>query len=379
VTLRLVKWNLISNRYLPLLKGNNFSIAVIFLPAVLLSSFSTLVNGQTVSEYPLSDTFSERLPPVLGDYDLVDLPPDETWMDITEEFVSESVHDIGTYLDHNIAKKEQSEKALNNRSFLQIRSQSGYSHRGYYDAESKVRLRIDFPHVQENWKIVIETSPEEYDSLESKKRDLNSEAKSSGAIGGVRLEEKQISHWKTNFDIGIKVKFPLDPFVRADVRRVENMTDKWVFGFKQELFLFNSLGAGTLTDINFYYPLNQSESKIFKSSSSAQYLYDDLAWELLHQFQIFDRLDEDNLMEYATGIDYEPDEDDEISNYWISTTWRHNLHKSWLFLSVKAQLDAPREFGYKMNPGVLIELEAFFSKNRKVDRLLRSIPESTHR
>jgi len=348
------------------------------LSAALLISFSTTVYCQTVSQFPLSDSFSERLPPVLGNYDLVDIPPDESWVDITEEFVSDSVHDIGTYLDHNISKKELNEKALNNRSYLQIRNQTGYSHRGYYSSDSKVRLRIDFPHVQENWKIVIETAPKEYNSLEDKKRDLNSGTKSSGAVGGVGLEDKQISHWKTNFDIGVKVRFPLNPFVRADVRRVENMTDNWVFGFKQELFIYNSIGAGSDTDINFYYPLNQSESRIFVSGSSARYLYDDLAWELVQQFRISDRLNKDNLMEYSTGIGYEPDEDDEISNYWISTAWRHNLHNNWLYLSVQAKLDAPRGYDYKMNAGVLIGLEAFFSKNRKIDRLSRSIPESTH-
>ncbi len=310
-------------------------------------------------------------------YSVFDEPDPPSMMDTTNAYLSELVLDFSEYIDHGLAKEED-EEAIPNRSYIKITTSGKYSHRGYYESDERIAVRIDLPHTERDWKLTLETDPDDYDDLESKQRGIPSDNSSkNGAFGGVRLQGEQISHWKTNFDIGVKLRFPIDPFTRAEIYRVGKLSENWTSGFKQEIFYFNSKGLGSLSELDFYYDVDEANGQIFKIGSSAQYLYDDDQWELLHQASYYDRIDEKNLMEYSLGVSLLPYEEKEVSNYWLSASWIHKLYKHWLFLTVTPQLEFPREFDYKFNPGVFIELEAFFSKNRKLDRLNRYIPSPT--
>ncbi|MBD0787250.1 hypothetical protein HUO09_12925 [Vibrio sp. Y2-5] len=300
-----------------------------------------------------------------------------SWVDETNDFLSELVLDFSESIDHGLAKADDEEPLLN-KSYIKIISAGKYSHRGDLDTDESIAVRIDLPHTEHNWKIIFETDPDDYDDLESKQRGLNtSSPDSKGAFGGIRLQDEQISHWRTSFDIGIKIRLPLDPFARTEIYRVAQFSESWTTKVSQEFFYFNSKGLGSLSALNFYYDVNEAAGQIFTIGTSAQYLYDDDRWEVLHQAQYFDRLNEKQLLQYSLGISVLPYDEDEVSNIWLSASWIQKLYKNWLFLTVTPQLEVPREYDYKLNPGIFVEFEAFFSKNRKVDRLNRFIPEPT--
>ncbi len=302
-------------------------------------------------------------------------PP--SWMDETNDYLSKLVLDFSEYIDHGLAK-DDNEEAIVNRSYIKIKTFQTYSYRGLYDSDESIAVRVDLPHTEHNWKLILETDPDDYDNLESKQRGTSTGSPTKdGAFGGVRLQGEQISQWKTNFDIGVKLRFPIDPFTRAELYRVGKLSDNWTTLFSQEFFYFKSKGLGSLTNLNFYYDVDELNGQIFKLGSSAQYLYDDDQWELVHQATYFDRRNEKNLVEYSLGMSLLPYEDKEVSNYWLSASWIHKLYKNWLYLTITPELEFPREYDYKFNPGVFIELEAFFSKNRKLNRLNRYIPSPT--
>jgi len=304
---------------------------------------------------------------------------EDSWIDKAEAYFSESVHDFSTFLDQGLAKQDD-EDALTNNSYLKLKYKTEYSHLGDFESNERVSIRIDLPHVKHNWNLILETEPEDYNSLESKQRGLPSSHSTKsvdGAIGGVRLQEEQLDNWRTNLDLGVKIKWPLDPFLRVDLHRVDDVSDRWTTQVKQELFYYHSIGSGLLTELNFYHGVTEDSSQILKASSSAQYIYEEDGWELLVQFTYYDRLNHDHLMEYSTGISIEPNKADEVSNSWVSASWRQKLYSNWLYLKLAPQIDAPRDFDYKINLGFRLELEAIFSKNRKIDRLNRYIPKST--
>ncbi len=335
-----------------------------------------MASGATNAQDPVLDA---AMPPSSTETETDEQAAEESWLDKTEDYLADSVHDFSRYLDHKLAKKED-ETPLVDRSYMRLRLKSGYTHRGYFDSDESVALRIDMPHLKNNWDLILETDPDDYDSLESKQRDLSGKSVKhaiDGAIGGVRLQNERLQNWRGDLDLGIKIKLPIDPFVRANIRRVEDLSSDWTVRFKQELFYYHSVGSGTLTELNFYHADKGDLSQIVKMSSSAQYLYEDDNWELLFQLQYFDRINDNHLMEYSSGISLEPNRADDISNYWISAAWKQKVYQNWLYLYITPQINAPREFDYKLNPGILMELEVFFSKNRKWDRLNRYIPGST--
>lgn len=182
---------------------------------------------------------------------------------------------------------------------------------------------------------------------------------------------------ETNFDVGVLIKLPLDPFTRVELRRVEDISDSWAAQFKQQVFYYYSTGAGSLTSLSFYHRLDEEETKIFTATTSAQYFYDDRRWELVTSVGLSDRINRKHLLAYSAGVSVDPQESDEVTNYWLSMSWHQNLYKNWLYFTVTPKIDIPREYDYQMNPGIQMNLEVFFSKNRKIDRLNRSVPKST--
>ena len=298
------------------------------------------------------------------------------WVDDSQQSMSDSVHDIGEYLDTSLTKDEDEEK-LTNRSYLRIRNRSIFSHRDQLENDFKIYFKLDLPHVKRDWKLILDSEPSDYDSLESKQRGIASGSKTQtgDTVGGFRLQDAQFGNWTSDFDIGIKLKLPLDPFTKARISRVDNVSQNWTTQFDQEFFYYHSKGLGSLTQISGFYALTADQKDIFKTTTSAQYLQDDDKWELVQQFNIYQRMTEKDLIEYSMGISVDTDEIKEITNYWVSAEWKRRVYKNWLYLAARPQLEFPREHNYHANLGVMIELEMFFSKNRKIDELGRYIPK----
>lgn len=165
------------------------------------------------------------------------------WVEVGQSTISEQVHDVSSYLDHSMAKDEDEEELINN-SYLKIRLTPSYSYRDKFEFDTRASLKVDLPHTKQDWNLILETDPDDFDSLESKQRNTptNGTSSFSEAVGGVRLQDLYFGSWKTNFDVGIKFRFPLDPFVRTDIRRVDALSDNWTSRFKQELFYYHSKG-----------------------------------------------------------------------------------------------------------------------------------------
>lgn len=344
-----------------------YFINALMFPAMAQTKYAPSDSGAA----PLSSADEER---VLPDKPVED---EVSWLDKTESYVANTVHDFSVYVDQGLAKQEE-EQAITNRSYVQFRSLAEYSHLGDFESDGSLSVRIDLPHIEHNWHLVFETDSDDYSSLESKQRDLQGAKDDAGdPVGGVEYQNGLLHYWDTNFGIGMKLRLPLDPFVRGELKRVEAAGNDWVAQFRQQLFYYHTTGGGSFSELKFFYPVAEDESQIFSAGSSAQYRFDEDAWELLFQLGLSDRINRDHLLDWSAGMSIDPSESDKVTNYWISATWSQNVHKNWLYFSIIPKIELPREYDYKANPGIQMNVELFFSKNRSINRLNRSIPKPT--
>ncbi|WP_299013100.1 hypothetical protein [uncultured Photobacterium sp.] len=300
----------------------------------------------------------------------------KTWIDDTQVSIADSIHEYGTSFDHFVGKKDH-EVPINNRSYLRLRFKSRYSHREDLETDANVYLKLDLPHTKKSWKLIFESDPDDFDRLEDKERGIsaNSESSLTGAVGGIRLQGRKLGEWKTNFDLGLKIKLPLDPFTRVEVYRTDQLSYEWTSRLKQEVFYYKSKGPGTLTSLNFYHAISQAPSTILKLGVNAQYLDTDNNWEVVQQAELFDRINEDNLLQYTIGVSADSRPNYSITNSWVSISWKHRLYKKWLYFTATPEFDFQEDFNYKINPGIMLELELYFSSAEGgIDRLKRNIP-----
>ena len=341
--------------------------------------FACLLAG-TLSPQPLRAD-NEIPPPVASSHQGTEAEDGEdsdqvmTWIDDTQLSIADSIHDYGTTFDHFMGKNDD-EKPIDNRSYLRLRFKNRYSHREDAETDASVYLKLDLPHTRKNWKLIFETNPDDFDRLEDKERGIRANSNNSlnGAVGGVRLQGKKLGEWRTNFDIGLKLELPPDPFTRADLHRVDQLSFNWTSKIKQEIFYYHSKGPGALTSLNFYYAIEENPSTILNLSATAQFLDTDNNWEFVYLAEIFDRIDQNNGLQYSIGLSADSTPHYSITNTWASITWKHRLYKQWLYLNTTPALDFQSEFDYKINPGIKIELELFFSSEGGIDRLKRTIP-----
>ncbi|MGF1727157.1 hypothetical protein [Photobacterium nomapromontoriensis] len=300
----------------------------------------------------------------------------QQWINETQDTISNTIHEYCRSIDHFLAKNDDEDPLLN-RSYLKIKFKPRYSHREDFSGDASVKLKIDLPHTKRNWKLILDTDPDDFDRLEDKERGIsdNSDSSLSGVVGGVSLQGRQWGRWETNFDLGVKIKLPIDPFTRADLRRVDRLSSSWTSRIKQEIFYYHSKGPGAITSFNFYFAQPSDPTTILRLSTSAQYLDTDNNWEFVYQTEIFDRLNNDNLMQYSLGLSADSRPNYSITNSWISISWKHQLYKDWLYMTVTPELNFQDEFNYKVNPGIMFEFELFFTAEGGIDRLARKIPK----
>ncbi|MEI8592756.1 hypothetical protein [Photobacterium sp. Hal280] len=298
------------------------------------------------------------------------------WLDETQTSLSDTITDMSTNIDQFLSL-EDDEEPMVNESYLRIRIKPSYTHRDYFNFDSSVSLRMDLPHTEKDWKLIFETDPEDYGSLEDKERGLvdTTRTENKGAIGGVRLESRQFGEWYADFDVGLKLRLPLDPFVRAQFRRVDRLVDGWTSLVRQEVFYYHRKGPGSVTSADFYYTLEPAELTILRIGSSAQFLDNDHNWQFVNLAEVYDRISNRNLFTYSIGMSANSRPDLSVENAWLSFSWQRRLHKDWLYMKLTPTVNFQEEYDYKANPGLLAEIELYFTKNRQFNQLYRSIPK----
>lgn len=297
------------------------------------------------------------------------------WLDETQGSIADTVHDYSADLDHYIGK-EDGEDPLDNQSYLRLRQRLRYAHREDLDSDANLYFRLDLPHTEKNWKLIFDTAPDDFDRLEDKERGISNRSDDglSRAVGGVRLEGQILGAWKPNFDIGLKLKLPLDPFTRADIQRIDQLSASWTSRVKQELFYYHSKGPGIITAIDFYFSPNRHISTLLKLSTNLQYLDTENNWEYVQQAQLLDRLSDDTLMTYSLGISADSRPTYAITNSWVSASWKHRFYKNWAYITIIPELNFQDAYNYKINPGIMVELALYFSAKRKIDHIRQTIP-----
>lgn len=158
----------------------------LYLPVCFLSIIPSISQAEqnTVANSESPQTVSEQSADNVEQHNSF-----ADWVDNSHQSLTETVHNIGEYLDESLAKDED-ESDLVNRSYLRIRNRSIYSYRGKLDNEFKVYFKLDLPHVKRDWKLIIDSEPSDFDSLESKQRGITTGSKntSGDTVGAFRLQ-----------------------------------------------------------------------------------------------------------------------------------------------------------------------------------------------
>ena len=248
----------------------------------------------------------------------------------------------------------------NNNSVIQIDLTEKLETGGNRTFGFEGQAKLDLPAASKRFQFVLESNPEQRTAGEVNK-DQPEAAKTVGApssyAASLRYVKTEESQWHFSSEAGIKLQFPLDPFVRLRGSYTVPL-GLWRLKMAETLFWFNTIGSGETTQFDFERVL--SKPVLFRATSTATCLVLTETCDLRQDFSIFHTLNERTALVYQASVIGTNNPKVEETAYVLLMRYRYRLHKDWLFFEVTPQLNFPKTDDFNLNALLLFRLEMLF-------------------
>lgn len=286
------------------------------------------------------------------------------WIDAQRDYLAGKVTVAGTALDQYIARDSFDVNTIN-QSYLRVRVGEQFTTDNSSGFKGNVTARIDVPNTKGKMKLFFDSDPDDFDSLEDKRAEnhitINDGDAQDRAVAGISFFGKEIHRWRPQLALGLKLKIPVDPYIKAAVTRYKTLSEHWQSRFKETLFYYRSDGLGSDTQYDLYRSIDHD--KMIRSRSEVQYLRNKQLWEFYQAFSLYKRIDKKNALQYTVYMSLSHKELVKVESYGAKVKWRRLLYKDWLFFNISPDIRFPRTEDFRLTPGILLELESFFGKN----------------
>ena len=164
-----------------------------------------------------------------------------------------------------------------------------------------------------------------------------------------------------SFGAGVRMKTPLEPFVRATYRWHKAFGDDWLWRVEPRLFLQNQRGAGISIQNTLDHVLTDSWMLRSWSIAVAEEEVEGISWTT--KLVAYNNLSDKTAMSYAIYSTGETDYEVPVRDYGIELRYRRQISREWLFIELLTYMNWPRDFlveERERNIGVGIEFEMQF-------------------
>lgn len=335
--------------------------ALILSSVTMFSSASTSGEQETesVSSSKLADPNDEE-EEVFDDDSLPEPGSSLAWMVEKRKVWSQDVEYIGNYFDALAGDTDTLN--IDNKSYLTVRLESSYSKEENFELKPRLKLHLDLPATKEKYRILIETNPDQSNDISERiVSDLPSvdSAKSDGLYGSVRALFETEKWDRLSFDVGVKAKWPPDPFARARAVRNWELKETLNLLYDQELFFFETKGLGIYSGVQLDKRLDTTF--MARSNSVVDWYERRELFEYLQQFSLFHDVDNRQMFQYAAGVTGETHRGGRLTNAYVMVTYRYRIYQDWLYTEVVPGIEFNREYDFSGNPFIGVKLEMLFA------------------
>jgi hypothetical protein len=213
---------------------------------------------------------------------------------------------------------------------------------GFFDLHAQLQL----PNTQERLRLVIESNgdsltPENVRNESTEQNDVVSSALQSSLSAAVRYIQADIG---ADFDIGILVDFPLDPFMRLRFTQGDDKAS-WRWWQKQEAFAYYSKGVGARYSLGGDYKLTSSLS--YGADLSVAWLDLDGLFYARENFFLRHSINDKNRLSYQLSFLQSGEHELAPDTILYNVQYERFLYEDWLIGQVKPQFTHEEEEDYK--------------------------------
>lgn len=279
-------------------------------------------------------------------------------VDSSRDYLSDKIINYSKRIDEFFGDERNFQE--NNNSVIQVDLTEKLEAAGNRTFGFEGQAKLDLPAASKRFQFVLESNPEQRTAGEVKKDQpeaTKTVAAPSSYAASLRYVKAEESLWHFSSEAGIKLQFPLDPFVRARGSYTVPL-GLWRLKMAETVFWFNTIGSGETTQFDFERVL--STPVLFRATSTATCLVLPQTCDLRQDFSIFHTLNERTAWVYQASVLGTNNPKLEETAYVLLMRYRYKLHKEWMFFEVTPQLNFPKTDDFKLNALLLFRLEMLF-------------------
>lgn len=283
------------------------------------------------------------------------------WLEENRDFFARSVTEIGTGLDQFFSGSTAFED--NNKTYARLRLNLAYRETKGFEFQPEFKFRLSLPATQKNLKLVIENDVDDDPSLERQNRpgSYSEEYDDKTRIqAALEFFDEVIAEWDSRFDIGLRAKAPLNPFLRHRATRLWQLSDIWSSRVRHQLAYYKRDGF-RFNEAVYFERLSRNDA-FFRTHTEFQWRegYDHM--QLIQVLTYYRKLDRERGLEYQLGVVAESMHHTVVSDVYWALAYRQLLYKNWLYFDVIPQLSYPRAEDYESRASLTFRLEVLFFK-----------------
>ena len=164
-----------------------------------------------------------------------------------------------------------------------------------------------------------------------------------------------------SFGAGVRMKTPLEPFVRATYRWHRAFSDDWLWRLEPRVFVQSQRGAGISVQNVIDHVLNETWLLRSFSVVVAEEEVEGISWT--SKLVAYQNLSRTHALSYAIYGSGETDHEVPLRDYGFELRYRRQISREWLFIELLTYVNWPRDFlieERERNIGVGIEFEMQF-------------------
>ncbi|MFT2111800.1 hypothetical protein [Marinomonas sp. 2405UD68-3] len=290
---------------------------------------------------------------------------EDEWWALSHKNASQTVSEWSNGLDAFFSGESST---LPSQSFVSVQLGGVFSDTGNASPFLGLHMGIRLPNTKNRLRLVIDSDANELTEnnkvQEASSSSFQEEAVSETFSAAIRYVKEE---WNANFDAGILIDFPLDPFVKVRFTQDYQASD-WSFLFRESVFSYYSQGFGASFSLEATTSL--SDGVIFGVSVGSTWLNRDEEYYYRENLFLNHAIDEKSKVRYQFSVLQSGDPAPKLDTYLYLVNYKKILYGNWLIGQVTPQItheldnDFDAEFSFTLSLEILLGEDYLGSSNR---------------
>lgn len=286
--------------------------------------------------------------------------PGIRFLDRTHGFFSRSLEGFSDRIDAFFGDERIFEEASG--TYARLSGSCIYGRSGHLSFDGLARVRVNLTNLSDKLHLLVASDETlENDSDITTGERLAERIDNSDPVAALQIVLQETRRWDVRLQPGIKFRAPVDPFVKLRMRRLQQLSEKWLLRATLTPAWYDSSSWQLRSGVDLDHTIGKKSLLRFSTNAN----WDEgnkknviLQQSIFYAFQLTPVV----AVGTAAGVSFDTTPWVHDTSYFANIRLRRNLHRSWIFLETKPQIAFERARGFRPDPSLVLTLEMLFGE-----------------